>query len=983
MTSLTSFPDPDGSIIGRARELELLIQHFQRAGGGQGNTVLLSGEAGIGKTHLVSRLREQARELGALVLAGHCYDLGTAPPYGPWQQLLTARQLAETFPTLPALFAELARGEPLQNQTTLFSEVFLLISRLASEQPLLLVLEDLHWSDTASLDLLRAVARQVSQSPILIVATYRNDEITRDHPLYRRIPALLREAWASRVDLQPLDFRATSELVQARFSLSDDDCQRLTHYLQDRAQGNPFFIGELLYSLEEEGLLLRDDAGWRLAPEATDSATHPVPELIQQVIDSRLDRLDPEVARMLEIAAVIGPEAPLDLWQTLSDVDDEALIHATRQAIEGQFLQESPDGPLLLFRHALVREALYKAVILPQRRLLHARCGEILAARAAPDPDRIANHFVQAHDVRAIDWLARSGELALKVYAPENAIEHFTQALEIAASLGIEPPAAISRMRGLAHSMVGNFSHAQADFTVALESARAAGDLLLQWQALIDLGALWSERDYARTRELYTEAHALACTIGDETTVAHSLNRAGNWHLNVDQPGEAIQRHEEALAMFQNMGDARGVAQTARMLGMSHLVRGDLVRSNVRFREAADRFDALDDRLGLCAALTGLIYTGGTYTFHTEIPGPLGPDELAGISERAIAIAVETRWRSGEAYIACALGSHHGIRGNYGEALDFTRRGLDIARQVGHREWMALAHQILGRLYLDLFAIPEAGEHLRQSLELARTAGAPIHTRLATSYLAYVHLANGELPRALGTLDQTLTSSRPGATVIERKCWATRASVALGSGDFELALEIADDLLRTTLNQNMGGVIPLYGRLRGEALTQLNRYDEAEEQLLAARNTAIASGYLPVVWRLNATLGRLYRAWDRPFDADEWFGRARSLVDDLAQSIPEEPLRGVFLSQAANRIPAPRFATPLQSAKHAYGGLTARQREVAALIAHGHSNADIATLLSISQRTAEGHVTAILTTLDFTSRAQIAAWAVDRGLVKL
>ena len=969
-------------MVGRDREIAILNDLLEEALDGVGSFVLIGGEAGIGKTHLVNDLQARAARRGALVLTGHCYDGGGASPYGPWIEILATPRLARTVPTARSLFAEVLAAGPSQNQIALFSEVERLLQRVAESMPVVLVIEDLHWADAASLDLLRALTRRTEPLPALIVATYRDDELTPENPLYRLLPHLARDSGAERLMLHSLDGNAIGELVEQRYHLPPAAHAALVQYLDMRSQGNPFFISELLYALEEQQVLSRAAGGWYFDKSATVAQVEPVPLLVRQVIDSRLERLGPTVRRLLGVAAILGNDVEVDLWRELVDVDEPTFIDATRRALDAHFLREAPGGRRLQFRHALVCETLYASVVLPERRALHRRAAEVLVAQHAA-PDAIAHHFVLAGAPEAVEWLTRAGERALEVYAPDSAIEHLTRTLEFAHDRAVAPPLRTRRLRGLAYATIGEFSKARIDLNHALEAAVRASDHLAEWQTLIDLGSLWSERDYSQTRAYYDEALSLAREIGDEATIAHSLSRVSNWFLNSNQPIEAIAHSEEALAIFRRLGDARGVAGTTRMLGMDYLVRGDLVACDRWFHDAIDQFETLDDRHGLCSAMTGLIYTAGTYTFHTEIPGPISTGELQEVSRKALHIARDTRWRAGEAYVQLALGSYHGIRGNYEQALASTEQGLAIATEIEHREWMALGWQILGRLHLDLGSLDIAEEHLRQSLTLAERAAAPLHSHLAMAYLAHVHIGRGEMDAALEALGPPLSLVKPPETVIGRKRWATRATLALHAGDPELALAITDTLLKTTLNASPGRVVPLYGGLRGRALDQLGRLDEAERQLREAIECARASGYRPVLWRLYSTLGKHFEARGRQKEANDWLAQAHALVQELADAIPDDDLRAIYLHDAATHVPQPRTLTSLQSAKLEYGGLTARQREVAALVARGYSNSEIAAALHISNRTAEGHVTAILTRLNFSSRAQIAAWAVDRGLVEL
>jgi DNA-binding CsgD family transcriptional regulator len=220
-------------------------------------------------------------------------------------------------------------------------------------------------------------------------------------------------------------------------------------------------------------------------------------------------------------------------------------------------------------------------------------------------------------------------------------------------------------------------------------------------------------------------------------------------------------------------------------------------------------------------------------------------------------------------------------------------------------------------------------------------------------------------------------------TAGERLCWFVRAVAARAAGDPEFAVRILDQLLETTPNIAGSRIVPRHALLRGQALTDLERYPDAEAALRAARSAAKEFGYRPILWRTWLALGTLYTAWDRSDDATDCFAEGRIIVEALAETISDMTSRGIFLQNALGQFPAPRKLTVLQAAKQESGGLTARQRDVAMLIAHGYTNAQIAGEMSISKRTVEGHVSGIMTTLNFSSRAQIAAWTINQGLVQL
>lgn len=324
-------------------------------------------------------------------------------------------------PPLPDSLKDDKSLSELDGQNALFAEARDFFVAVTQNRPLLLVLEDLHWADQASLDLLRYLSRQIANLRLLAIVTYRDDEITRRHPLYQLLPILVREAQAQRIDLHRLELESIRELVRSRYQLNADDEQRLALYLRDHAEGNPFYLGELLGALEEEKLLKQTTEGWNLADP---NQVH-VPPLVRQVVDQRIEKLGPELRSLLEVAVIIGQVVPFDLCHVVSDTSEEDLAATVERAIEAHILEETAGGLRLRFTHALVREALYEGLVLPRRRAHHRRIGEALADFPKPDPDAIAHHFQQASDKRAREWLIRAGERAQRSYAWSAAVERF------------------------------------------------------------------------------------------------------------------------------------------------------------------------------------------------------------------------------------------------------------------------------------------------------------------------------------------------------------------------------------------------------------------------------------------------------------------------------------------------------------------------------------------------------------------------------
>ncbi|MDQ3547646.1 MAG: AAA family ATPase, partial [Chloroflexota bacterium] len=411
-------------IVGREREQEQLRARLVDLAAGRGGLVLLAGEAGIGKTTLTNWLAWAAEEQGALVLTGGCYDLTITPPYGPWGRLT---EEWPDDPALPAMPDELREGTgmgAIRNQTEFIALFERFLAGASAARPLLLLLEDFHWADQASLDMLRSLARSVSAMCVVLVVTYRDDELTRRHPLAQVLPSLAREAGTERITLSRLALPATRDLVTGRYQFSRADTARLGTYVYRLSEGNPFFSGEILRSLEEVGALRREGEGWLIA----NLDRVQVPTLVRQVIEGRLERLDDDARHLLQVAAVIGHEVPVDLWVEVSGGGDEHLAETLDRATEARLVEELHGGTAFRFTHALIRETLYESLVSLRRRRWHRTTAEALERMSRPDPDAVAHHYQQANDARAYEWLISAGRRAMDRFVWRTAVERWEAA---------------------------------------------------------------------------------------------------------------------------------------------------------------------------------------------------------------------------------------------------------------------------------------------------------------------------------------------------------------------------------------------------------------------------------------------------------------------------------------------------------------------------------------------------------------------------
>lgn len=413
------------AVVGRERELQLLRNGLDRARQDRGALILVSGEAGIGKSTLTRVFIELAAEQDAIVLCGSSYDLSATPPYGVWIDLIRHYQRHDGLPPLPSFMLDSEELQTLGGTEILHARSTEFFSELAKYRPVLMILEDLHWADQSSLEFLRYFARLVHSQPILIVATYRGDEIALGHPLFTLLPMMVREARAERIELRPLDLDNIRDFVDGEYALPVEQLEVLSRYLNRRTDGNPLFLQETLRALEMDGILRAERGIWSVG----DLQQASVPNLIRQMIESRLEGMDDRSVEAIQMASVIGHSVPLNMWETFFEL--ETLGTALAEATTRGLIHESPDASRVAFPHAIVREAIHEAIPIHRRRLLHRQLGELIMTQRRADPEAVAYHFTQAGDARSAEWLIAAGEQAEGRFAWEEASSRYREAIEI------------------------------------------------------------------------------------------------------------------------------------------------------------------------------------------------------------------------------------------------------------------------------------------------------------------------------------------------------------------------------------------------------------------------------------------------------------------------------------------------------------------------------------------------------------------------
>jgi len=993
-------------LVGRNAELTALEDRLQAVACGQGGVVLLSGEAGIGKSRLVAELRRAAEVFDFRLLAGQCFPTDRSCPYAPLVDLLltflaplspsqiatalgvSARALVPLLPEQVQHLPELASLSPLfpldpeQEQRRLFAALSDVFLRATTTRPLLLVIEDLHWSDESTLEFLHFFARKAAAHRLLLLLTYRSDELHQS--LRSWLSQFDRERQRQEVLLEPLSRANTETFLQVILRGSRSLPAGMLEALYELTEGNPFFLEEVLKALIVASELVEGENGWRWKR----ADTWHIPMSLHNAVELRLTRLSADARRVLQLAAVAGRRFDFALLQEITRYDETYLVELMKEAIAAQLVVEE-SAEQFAFRHALTRQAIAAELLARERRGMHGIIAQTIehlhAAALNTHLADLAYHFAEAQQwSKALEYARLAAEQAQALSAPRAAAEQWTRVMHATGQLGEAVPPTCYRARGQTHETLGDFEQAQADYERALHAARQTGEGRLEWQSLLDLSFLWTGHDYQQAGAYFQQAVELATQLGDAVLQMHSLTQQANWLLNTWQIADALATNREALAFFEARHDQPEMAETLDLLGSVYKLGADSINAALVYDRAIEHLRAVGNRSKLCSCLVMRAANACPWCGYTTctVNGSLAACERD-LAE-ALQLARELEWAAGEAFAEILFGGTLVSFGQFGAGLVHAQQGLRLAREIGHQKWMALAYENLGRISLALLAPEQALASAQVGLEAAQALGSVRTTAYLIAIQVQAYTALGQSQLAEAALQEVRSGAENPRQDWERYLLLVWAELALVQRQPDLALQRCEQLLATTpqrAGETAELVIPRLWKCQGEALAALGRHPEAIRVLEEARRGAILQQYLPLLWQIERSLGRAYRRQRHLEEAQEAFASARQGITLLSKCIEDPALRSHFEQAASATLPKEKPVSVRRATTNEYDGLSEREREVAALIGQGKSNAEMADLLVVSRRTVDTYVSRVLAKLGLSSRSQIALWTRDKGLI--
>lgn len=962
-------PEESRAIYGRDAERAKLRELLDDAIAGRGSLALISGEAGIGKTTLVNDLVQEARRHGYPVLTGVCYDLTTNLPYGPWRELIGDAQQTD-LPSPP-------NDEWLSAATSADAMVAGLrdyLEALGEHGPLVLVLEDLHWADAESHEFLRLFGHRISTLPLLLIVTYRDDAVNPGHPLYRLLPHLVRESGAQRIALLPLDQQAIRLAVEDRYGLSSPDQDRLTGYLDERSAGVPFYLLELLRTLEERQHLRRTQGSWTLG----ELELRQVPVLIRQLIEGRLAGMDADSRRLLEVASVIGLDVPIRLWKQVAATNDATFGEAVEQALSASVLEETALGAHLHFTHALVSDSIYEGIPLLRRQEWHRRIAEALEEIDANELEAIAYHYRRALDPRAAEWFIRAGSRAERV-AWLTAEKHFEAALEV-----LGPGGSDSNQRGWLHLRRAKLLRgarprmALTILETAMTLARDTDDRLLLAYATFHRGQIrcLTGEEQAGIADLEAAVSGLATFTPDDLQRAAELERQGFIVNEAEVEGQlagllaAVGRLEEALSRADAI-----IARTDGLPTRAWWARGIALGLAGREAEADEAFRTCRELLPQAVEEASIALVVLYQANLVQLP--YRADHLE--ERRRFASESEAAWqKAGSTYgnvsPRLAVLPFLMVEGAWQEASELALAGIQLSDTTSEK-------YLTSAVALTRLARARGDTLLAWNMIQDRLPGGPHTVPGHFDFDVSLSLAREAISLCLD--EEDLSAARAwlemhdhwldwnGAVLGQANgqlLWATYERVA---GNLPRAHQHAEQALSLASNPRQPLALLAAHRLLGELQAHSGQIAAAQEHLEAA--LALAEACAAPYERALTLLARA--DCDRRAGAPE---RAASRLQEARDILVTlEATRDLVLADTLKARLAEQQAITQRTAPM---GLSPREIDVLRLLAAGRHNREIAETLFLSVRTVERHLTNLYTKLGVDGRAQAIAFAHDHDL---
>lgn len=905
--------------VGRTPEHLQLVTAYQTARQGQARVVLIEGEAGIGKTRLATEFLDWAAVHGPDVLRGRAFEAGGRLPYQPLVEALRRRveqenapedllsdvwlaelsrllpELRDRYPDLP-----LPTGDETLARTRLPEAVARLGQALAARAPVILFIDDIQWADTASLDVLHYCGRAWTEShtPILLLLTIRSEALATTPTLGEWLLELGRDVSLTRVALGPISADETQELAEALTGIQDRSSTFVSfaEWLFNETAGQPFYIGEMIKTLIEQGLLKSrlDKNGtwavdWQTGAQPAAALQGLIPPGVREVILSRLHRLTSNATALLMAAAVIGRDCSFERLCRVAGISTGEGLPALDELLTGRLLLETDDLTRpYTFAHDKIRDVVYTEAGAARRHLYHRQAFTVLETTAAPA--EVAHHALAARLTEpAFRYSLAAGDSAMALFAVHDAIVHYEQARDQLSVINEQLSVAnsvehLSLRLGRAYELVGEYQHAQTIYREMLALAQESSRPEMACIALNRLGTV-----AVHTYEFETAAAWLqqALSVAEESDNKAALAET-EWSLaqlayhTFDYPATVL-HSQRTLALAREVDNQELMAGSLNTLAYAEALLGQVRACQAHMEEAKTRYATLGNRALEADCLT-IIALVKMWQGQTE----------AGIVDARAAYSISQEIDNPWGQIASSAVLAFGLmdKGDYEEALHFARQGRQQAQAHDMVLVSFLNLLVLGMVHRALLALePARAAHL-EAADLNERAQSEAFAEMIAAELCADCVLAGEWEVATRYARQALALRKYTALPLVISPRWPETEALLRGGDVELAREDARKW------GELVGHIPRYRLPHLRSLAMLAEWDGDIKQAIAHLEEALSLaeeiGLPGEQWPILAKLGELYKASGDEEKRRQASAQATEIIRVLAAKIDDENLKDSF-----------------------------------------------------------------------------------------
>jgi len=801
-------------LIDRVEELGLLRESVDKAVRGEGGLVFLYGEAGIGKTRLARELGAYARLRGMQVLYGRCpalFRMDGVPPYVLWKEVVkdylefcTPEQLYRVIGFYPSEVSKLVPEikqklgafpqslpiSPEHERDRLFEAVSQFVTNVSKETPLLVVLDDLQWTDQSSLLLLHYLARGVYRESLLLFGAYRDTDVDEMHPLSPVLTELNRERLLRSVPLKRMSFDDVAEMIK-RILEQDDVPRDFCELVYEKTRGNPFFVEEVVKSLREEEVIYREENKWKIK----EVSKIEFPKTVKSVIRARISRLDDECQNVLTLASFVGNDFSFEALCGATGLEEDKLLDAMERMLKTGLVKEKVirGEDVYSFADIIVRDVVHEEVSHLRHKKLHGVVGCALEKTYSKKIDEhlgeLALHFLESGDKeKALDYFLKAGEKAAKIYANSEAVSYFQSALRL-----LEEKEGELQERGRVLERLGDIKSLVGEHDACMKYWNEA---LLLWTQLHEKGnvsrlhrkmanVLWEELgDAEKAKEHHEEALKILEKEPEGVELASLFEDIAHMYYRVGDMAKALSWAEKALELSKKLNEYEVIASSYASLGTIYSFTGDRKKARECLERALKialdngymdtalrgynnlavelpaeeyerRLECLEKGYELAKKVgqIGMIsWIGNVLAYEYIGTGNMSKAVL--LMEESAALDRKTGNMPGLSSSLVWLGFAYQILGEWGKSEQYYKESMSISQRLKDFQAIGFSHWGCGFLHFDKEEYAKAREFFEKASEVSEKAGAKTYQMWYSRWVIWTYIELGEIEKANNLIDR-------------------------------------------------------------------------------------------------------------------------------------------------------------------------------------------------------------------------------------